>query len=506
MECKNCHADLPEDVTLCPACGCDNAPQAEEAAPAQAAEETPAAPAEEAPAASEEAIPPEVEDFLTPPAPINKKKLALVIAGVLAVIALLVCGIYFGTRKPAEPEATLPPETTLSATEPSQTEPGTNGTETTEPVSTFVPTMTPEEAAAAMQKASVVMGSAQLTNGQLSSLYWMTVYETLNMYYNYGLSPEYLGIDVNQPLKDQPCMMAEEDMSWEDYFLGETLEYWAECQAMALAAQEAGYVLDQETQDNLDNVRSQMEASAAYYGFETVDDMILADFGHGVTFEDYMHILTIMTTNNRYYEHLTVNLEVTDEDAATYFDENPAMFENSDIRKDDTPSSISVRHILIIPEGEPEVDEYGETSYTQEQMAQAWAKAQDILDQWAAGEATEESFAALAGEYSEDPGSVNNGGLYEDVLPGQMVVPFNDWCFNPERQVGDTGLVETSYGVHVMYFSAVTDPTPYWLGAAKTQLMSEKLSQMVEDIKAAHPYEIHREDVVISEVNLAESF
>ena len=66
--------------------------------------------------------------------------------------------------------------------------------------------------------------------------------------------------------------------------------------------------------------------------------------------------------------------------------------------------------------------------------AEAEQKAQDILDEWKAGAATEDSFAELANEYSEDPGSNTTGGLYEQVYQGQMVTEFNDWCFDPARQ------------------------------------------------------------------------
>ena len=34
-----------------------------------------------------------------------------------------------------------------------------------------------------------------------------------------------------------------------------------------------------------------------------------------------------------------------------------------------------------------------------------------------------------------------------------MADTFNDWCFDSSRQAGDTGIVETTYGYHVMYFS-----------------------------------------------------
>ncbi|WP_159800965.1 peptidylprolyl isomerase [Flavobacterium sp. MK4S-17] len=61
------------------------------------------------------------------------------------------------------------------------------------------------------------------------------------------------------------------------------------------------------------------------------------------------------------------------------------------------------------------------------------------------------SFAELAKENSDDPGSANNGGEYDNVVPGQMVKPFNDFVFN--NPVGKTGVVETDFGYHVIKVS-----------------------------------------------------
>ena len=79
---------------------------------------------------------------------------------------------------------------------------------------------------------------------------------------------------------------------------------------------------------------------------------------------------------------------------------------------------------------------------TQEALDAAKAEAEDILAQWEASDKTAESFGALAEEYSDDPGSNTNGGLYEQVAPGVMFEGFNDWIFADGRAIGDTGLVE----------------------------------------------------------------
>ena len=38
-----------------------------------------------------------------------------------------------------------------------------------------------------------------------------------------------------------------------------------------------------------------------------------------------------------------------------------------------------------------------------------------------------------------------------------MVSAFEDWCYDADREVGDTGIVQTDYGFHVMYFSGRGD-------------------------------------------------
>ena len=122
-------------------------------------------------------------------------------------------------------------------------------------------------------------------------------------------------------------------------------------------------------------------------------------------------------------------------------------------REDNHFPMANVRHILVKPQGGTTDPNTGASVYTEEELAAAKAKAEELLKQWQDGEATEESFAALATENTEDPGSKDNGGLYEDVYPGQMVTAFNDWCFDESRKAGDTGIVETDYGFHIMFYS-----------------------------------------------------
>ena len=119
----------------------------------------------------------------------------------------------------------------------------------------------------------------------------------------------------------------------------------------------------------------------------------------------------------------------------------------------------NVRHILVKFAGGTTDSTTGVTTYTDEEKATAKAAAEEILNIWKEGDANEASFAGLAAEKTEDTGSAANGGLYENIYPGQMVASFEDWCYADGRKSGDTGIVETEYGYHVMYFSGNSDTT-----------------------------------------------
>ena len=143
-------------------------------------------------------------------------------------------------------------------------------------------------------------------------------------------------------------------------------------------------------------------------------------------------------------------------------------------------NTIDIRHILV-PLGTATLTEEDE-GYAEEQeqlKADAKAKAEEMHSQWQSGEATEESFAALAMAESSD-GSRYDGGLYSEVYQGQMVAEFNDWCFDASRKPGDTGVVETQYGAHVMYFSGTN--LPRWAAQAASQLRNEDYAEWEESL------------------------
>ena len=129
-------------------------------------------------------------------------------------------------------------------------------------------------------------------------------------------------------------------------------------------------------------------------------------------------------------------------------------------------NTVDVRHILV------QVDATGDDGEsTDDDWAACKAEMDEIEALWADSDGSEDAFIALAEEYSEDTGSNTNGGLYEDVYKGEMVSSFEDWCFDEGRQVGDSGVIQSDYGYHLMYFSGYGDE--YWKTLADDQKRDE---------------------------------
>lgn len=219
----------------------------------------------------------------------------------------------------------------------------------------------------------------------------------------------------------------------------------AEEAAKALAAGEYASVEDFDAAIAAMEINAEAETPAKSTAFEnyaysnvfnTVKEWV-TDASRKTGDVDYVEYVSV-TTNDDGTETKTVNGYYV-----VYFVE----------REDNNFPLANVRHILVKPEGGTVDSSTGMTVYTEEELAAAKSEAEILLKKWQDGEATEKSFAALATEYTDDPGSQETGGLYTDVYPGQMVTTFNDWCFADGRKAKDTGIVETDYGYHIMYYS-----------------------------------------------------
>ncbi len=157
--------------------------------------------------------------------------------------------------------------------------------------------------------------------------------------------------------------------------------------------------------------------------------------------------------------------------------------------KDTASAGADVRHLLVQAETSKTDAEGNQTALPQSEIdanfAAAKTEADKLLAEWKAGDATEDSFAALVKEHTDDTASAETGGLYEDInSTSQYVTEFRDWALAPHAK-GDTGIVKTTYGYHIMYYVGA-DAEQKWETDVRTAIAStgfeEFQNELIESI------------------------
>ena len=458
MNCKFCNAELPEEVTLCPECGKENLEELPEETAVEFVEETQTveeAENQEETAADTETV---LEESNEEPvaAPKQKPKVWLIVLAVIGAVALLgvlAGAVFFGLKAGKKAESY-----TVSA----------------------------EKADAVRDTVVATLGDQELTNSALQVYYW----QAANEFYNtYGYYLDASTLDFSKPL-DSQIFDETTNQTWQQYFLEGALTSWSRYASLCMEAKENGYELPEDMVAYMEELPSQLDEMAVSYGYESAKAMLETDMSAVCDEAGYLSYVQTNMIASQYLDAIYEELVPTMEEIEAYYTEHEAELNEQGIAKDGS-ITVDARHILICPE-----DAEGNVTYSDEEWETCRAKAQEILDQWKAEGATEELFAQYAMEYTEDPGSMESGGLYTDIYVGQMVEPFEDWCFDESRAYGDTGLVQTTYGYHIMYF---VESREVWISSVSDTILYERSMELVNNAAAKWPADINYKKIAIGE-------
>lgn len=240
----------------------------------------------------------------------------------------------------------------------------------------------------------------------------------------------------------------------------QTIVAYAKQQALSQAV-EVEYLLQEAnnngftvSKEDINSAWGEMDANiknnAAAYGVSVNE---FCEQGFGVKYNKLKKIYSENVTAQKYREKIIEEMSVDEAEVKAFYEENKDAFDYN-----------KVSHILIA------VEEGAEDSVVEERKK----KAQDILDRVNNGE----DFAELAKEYSEDPGSAQTGGQY-DVQKGQMVPEFEEWTFSHE--VGDTGLIRTDFGFHVMKLDSVNNTFEAARDTVEYSFKSDKYQTILQE-------------------------
>ncbi len=332
---------------------------------------------------------------------------------------------------------------------------------------------------------------AELSNEKLAFYYWSE--------YFYFVNTNSYVFDPSMRL-DEQVYSSETDSetgtttvtTWHQYFLQSACYSINQTEALVAEAESVGFTMTEDYQAMYDEILGSLADNALSAGFTDADGngdtlaYIQDSYGPNVTMEGFKDYLYDSYYASSYSDSIYLGFEYDDDQLSEYFDANAETYAGYNIEKLDIPN-VNVRHILV----EPETSEDGTIS--EEAWEAAAEEAERIYQEWQDGDATEESFGVLAETYTADPGSSSTGGLYENVYPGQMVTAFNDWCFEEGRQAGDTAIVKTDFGYHIMYFSSYTEDY-YWKDVAESDLRYEDFATRLEDLTGRYITSVTEEE------------
>ena len=418
---------------------------------------------------------------------INSGKIAMAVAAVIVLAAALVAIVVTGFGSVQTVEASTVEETVevVEATIPADGNPDDETAKGSY-------TASDEEVIAAGDTVVATIDGHTLTNGQLQVYYWMEVQNFLNSYGSYA---SYIGLDISQDLDTQMCGMTEIPETWQQFFLASALNTWRNHQVLAAEAEKAGFQMDAAMQEELAGIPAVIEQNALSYGFSSAEELLAYNVGGGATMEDYLHFMDLYYLGTLYYNEQVEANAPSEAEIEAYFAENEAAYLESGLSRED--KYVDVRHVLIMPEGADSSNIRTET-FDEAAWEVSRVKAEELLAQWETGDKSEESFAQLAMDHSQD-GSATSGGLYTDVVKGQMVEAFENWCFDAAHQYGDYGIVKTEFGYHLMFF---VGSRPLWVEYAESDLMNQRASDLLNELLGKYTMEAEFEKMLLAYVDI----
>lgn len=340
------------------------------------------------------------------------------------------------------------------------------------------------------------IGDTKLTNGDLAVWYWAAAAQ----YQADGKTP---APDFDQPLDTQPCEADTTVGSWQQYFLQQALNTWHTAAALNQRSLEVPLVLEPEYQPDpekhatymegmpatkflygnnrfyvpntmhqayLDSLPDTLKALAGEKGF--ADGAALAQAAFGTTEEALTGMAQLLNRSYMYFTTLTYDLHQPE----------VAYTESTD-----GDYLVNFKHILLKTDGktaEETISEFQKAAKTRLQpLTQTEQK-------------SESAFKDLAHLYSQDEASALDGGGYSRVKKGELPADLDAWCFDPERESGDTAAITDDDGVHILYFSGRLDAAA--VEAADSELAAQE-ADLLELARAEYPVDFAYDQIALPE-------
>jgi len=366
----------------------------------------------------------------------------------------------------------------------------------------------------------------ELTNEELQVWYWAAVAQYRQE--NHETAP-----DFSCPLDTQPCEIDSSVNSWQQYFLKQALSSWHTAQALMLHGEEVplpreeAYIPNEKNHETymtgmpatevlygfydyyrpnsmhqayLDALPETLETLAKEKGYSDLETMAAEAFGStGKVLKSAVHDYNL---GYMYFTNCSHYVEPSQEELELFFAEHASEYA-------DQGDAVDFRQILLIPEADPELEETvtiagdGTVAAPEDAWLRCEEAAEKLVKNWQKkNRGTEATFGETAHHQSRDTGTAANGGLYQGIRKGQMLAQIDAWCFDPARQTGDTVIMRSPYGVHILYFSRIREIARM---EAETDYYRQQQEAILTEAREMFPMEVSYDKIFLVEAEAAVS-
>lgn len=134
--------------------------------------------------------------------------------------------------------------------------------------------------------------------------------------------------------------------------------------------------------------------------------------------------------------------------------------------------TVDFKHILIAPETD------SEGNIVDGGLKKAKEKADEIYSEWEKSDRKISTFESMVKKYSNDTETVDDGGEYEAIAEGTLPEKMDAWLFEAGRKSGDTAIVETGSGYHIVYY--LNEGKEEWQVLSINQITEERYQDFID--------------------------
>jgi|GEM_PF-825275 len=328
-------------------------------------------------------------------------------------------------------------------------------TDATAAATTAAPVVLPAVATATMTIDGKTVSAAEY------DFYYYSNYRTYAQYASYGAVPT-IAADGSIDLTAVCALSKDGTQTWGDFIKESAQKQLQDVYILTNYAAAAGVTTTAADQTTIDNFYASVQTNADSFSM-SADEYLTTLYGASVNKAGLDPIIARYLLASDYMSGLQGAYTFTDAEMQTFYTANKDTYKDIDVP--------TVRHILFLAP----VGVSGYTDATPDELAKAKALAEATLTKIK----TYDDMVTI-GDAALADGSASESKEYS-VAVGSMVTSFEDWCYDAARKPGDTGIVQSEYGYHVMYYVKTQKD---WVADAIASLTTDKFAAYISEQEA----------------------